>query len=271
MQKPPLIMGILNVTPDSFSDGGLYRDRESALRRAELMAREGADIIDVGGQSTRPGSEEVSVEEEVERTAGVIEAISSQIPVKISIDTMKFEVANEAVHQGATILNDLSGGRDPRMADLASKKGLEYILMHMQGTPATMQRDPQYPRGVLTEVKEFLKQRVAHLVEAGVPQNKIWVDPGIGFGKLLEHNLELLRHLDELSPLGERVVIGTSRKSFLALLAGDQKLPFELRLPGAIASNLWAYSKGASVFRIHDVGEFKRALTTWRQIADGGY
>jgi dihydropteroate synthase len=259
----PLIMGILNVTPDSFSDGGCFLDPEAAIRRAEQLVEEGADLIDVGGESTRPGAEEVPAAVERTRVIPVIKAIAARFPVRISVDTRKAEVAEEALAGGASVINDVSGGSDGRMLALAAAPGIDIILMHMQGSPATMQQAPAYPRGVVTEVAEFLGARVRSAGEQGVPPERVWVDPGIGFGKTVEQNVELLRGLARLVPIGTRLVVGTSRKSFLAKLA-----PGEDRLSGTIATNLWGLSQGASVFRVHDVAAFRRALVTWRALAE---
>ncbi|MBI4403286.1 MAG: dihydropteroate synthase [Deltaproteobacteria bacterium] len=268
MRNEPLIMGILNVTPDSFSDGGLYFDRNSALDRARQMSQEGADIIDVGAESTRPGAMPVNVQEELNRVLPVLDLVKP-LAGRISIDTTKYEVAREAVEHGASILNDVSGGSDIRMAELAAEHSLDVILMHRQGTPATMQVCPEYPQGVVHEVFEYLSQRARKFEEAGVVKEKIWVDVGIGFGKTFEQNCQLLRHLDRFNQIAGRVVIGTSRKSFLGKMLGEEPaLPVDRRCPGTLASNLWAYSQGASVFRVHDVGEFKLALTTWRKIVN---
>lgn len=270
MREPPLIMGILNVTPDSFSDGGRYFDSDRALCHAVEMVQEGADIIDVGGESTRPRSVGVSVEEELERTVPVIQRICRELQVRVSIDTSKAEVAAEAIRAGATLVNDVTAGQDVRMAMVVAESNVDVILMHMQGTPLTMQGSPQYPKGVVTEVREYLEERVRAFHECGVGRDRVWVDPGIGFGKTVDHNLELLKHLDEFLKLGRRVVIGTSRKSFLSAILGGGNLPMELREAGTLASNLWARLKGASVFRVHEVGPVKRALQTWEAISAEG-
>lgn len=257
-------MGILNVTPDSFS--GSHPSLDEALRHAERMVAEGADIIDIGGESTRPGSASVGEAEELRRTLPVIEGIRARFPIRLSIDTQKFEVAKQAIGAGASIVNDVSGGADVRMARLAAQTGADYIVMHMQGTPKTMQLAPEYPRGVVLEVHDYLKARAALLGEAGLPAANIWVDPGFGFGKTLEQNLELLKGLESFIGIGARVVVGTSRKSFLARLLGNPALSFEAREAGTLASNLFAHTRGASVFRVHCVGEFRRALSTWEAV-----
>lgn len=263
MPKSPLLMGVLNMTPDSFSGDGLAGELSRAVDRAAAMVAEGADCLDIGGESTRPGAEAVSTDEELSRTIPLIEAVAKRFTVRVSIDTRHYEVAKAAVAAGATILNDISAGSDIRMASLAAAHALDVILMHMQGNPQTMQTAPTYPRGVVAEVKEFLQARVAAFEEAGVLKENIWVDPGIGFGKTLEHNLALMHYLNGFNSVGGRLVIGTSRKSFLAKLLGNPALPMAERAEATVASNLWAYTQGVSVFRVHDVGAFRRALTTW--------
>ncbi|MBI1862477.1 MAG: dihydropteroate synthase, partial [Deltaproteobacteria bacterium] len=261
-----LIMGVLNVTPDSFSDGGQFVSVDRAIRQALLMVSEGAHIIDVGGESSRPGAQAISASEELDRVAPVIEKLSQAVDVRISVDTRKYEVACDAVSLGATLLNDISGGADLRMAQLACAGELDVILMHMNGEPGTMQLSPEYPEGVVPEVKRFLRDRVRAFEEVGVAPERIWVDPGIGFGKQLGDNLELLDRIGEFSDLAGRVVVGTSRKSFLATVLEEANLPMDLRREGTLASNLWAYQNGATVFRVHDVGPLARALKTWDAI-----
>lgn len=260
-------MGVLNVTPDSFSDGGRYLAPGDALAGAVALAEAGADIVDVGGESARPGAAPVVLQEELDRVIPVIEAIRARLAVRISVDTRKFEVAREAVSRGATIVNDISGGGDVRLAELAATSRIDVILMHMRGDPRTMQADPQYSRGVVEEVVEFLAWRARAFEELGVRREQIWLDPGIGFGKTLSHNLELVRRAEEIVGIGNRVVLGASRKSFLARVLGDPDLPMALRKEGHIAACLWAYSKGVSVFRVHDPAETRRALQTWRAIS----
>lgn len=266
----PLVMGVLNVTPDSFSDGGKFLDRDQAILQAERLVLDGADIIDVGGESTRPGAAQVSAQQEMDRVLPVIEAITAELSVEISIDTSKAPVAEAAVRLGASIVNDVTAGSDPEMARLGAEHDVRFILMHMRGNPRTMQQAPEYPRGVASEVRFYLADRVRAFNEAGIGPDRLWIDPGIGFGKTLEHNLELLRDLDLFQGVAERVVVGTSRKSFLSTLIGGAGQPVEAREPGTIASNLWAFTKGASVFRVHDVAAMKRALKTWEAIANGG-
>lgn len=266
MPKSPLFMGVINMTPDSFSGDGLKGKVETALERVETLVREGASIIDIGGESTRPGSAAVTTQEEIERTLPIIERVRKRFDAQISIDTQKAEVAEAALRAGAHLVNDISAGGDPKMAQVVARYGATVVLMHMQGTPQTMQNSPSYPEGVVFEVAKFLMERGQLFENQGVSREKIWVDPGIGFGKTLEHNLALLKDLRAFSKLGERLVIGTSRKSFLARLLGDPLLPMPLRSEGTLASNLWAWTQGASVFRVHDVGALKRAFATWEAI-----
>ncbi len=253
----PLIMGVLNATPDSFSDGGRFEGLEDAVAHGARLDEEGADVIDVGGESTRPGAEPVPTEEEVRRTAGVIERLVPGTRARLSIDTTKVEVARAAVGAGAGVVNDVSAFRaEPEMAGLVASARVDCCLMHMLGEPRTMQRDPRYD-DVVGEVRSFLEERLAFAVGEGVPEERVWLDPGIGFGKTLEHNLELLRRLDEIVAIGRPVVIGTSRKSFLGKITGRAE---DTRLPGTIATNVLAYERGASIFRVHDVAPVTDAL-----------
>lgn len=270
MPKSPLIMGVLNMTPDSFSGDGLKGQLNEAVVRAAKMVEEGAAILDIGGESTRPGAAEVPAEEEMDRTLPLIAALKARMDVRLSIDTRKGAVAEAALRAGATIVNDISGGSDAALAAAVARHKATVVLMHMQGNPTTMQDNPTYAGGVVKEVAEYLAGRVEKFEEAGVSRENIWVDPGIGFGKTLEHNLTLMRDLRAFSSLAERVVIGTSRKSFLARLLGDPQLPIALRGEGTVASNLWAWTQGASVFRVHDVGALKRAFATWEAIIHAG-
>ncbi len=253
------VMGVVNVTPDSFSDGGLYLDPEAAIAHGLELEREGAAILDVGGESTRPGASSVEAAEELRRVLPVVEGlISSAVNAQISIDTSKAPVAAEALDAGATLVNDVTAFRgDPEMAGVVASRGVDCCLMHMLGDPRTMQRDPHY-EDVVGEVKAFLEARMAVAVAAGVGEERIMLDPGIGFGKTLEHNLELLRRLEEIVALGRPVVVGTSRKSFLGWITGRE--PDE-RLAGTIATNVLAYERGARVFRVHDVAPVYDALS----------
>lgn len=257
MTMHPQIMGILNVTPDSFSDGGLFADPARAVERALQMEAEGADIIDIGGESTRPGAEPVSVEEEKRRVLPVIQGIRRRSNISISIDTMKASVAAEALEAGAKIINDVSAGRfDPEMLPLAARAQVPICLMHMKGEPRTMQQNPYYD-DVVAEVKGFLRERIAAARAVGVDQKNIWIDPGIGFGKRLEDNLALLKNLDQFAELGCPILIGPSRKSFIGQLTGA---PVEARLPGTLASLAIAVQKGAQILRVHDVAAVRQFL-----------
>jgi dihydropteroate synthase len=252
------IMGVVTVTPDSFSDGGLFLDAEAAVAHARELEEEGADILDIGGESTRPGADPVAADEELRRVVPVIERLAADGGgAQISIDTSKLAVAEAAVAAGATYVNDVTAFRhDPALAGLVADRGLDCCLMHMRGEPRTMQRDPVYD-DVVSEVKAFLEERLAAAVAAGVPEQRIQLDPGIGFGKTPAHNLELLRRLDEIVALGRPVVVGTSRKSFLGTVTGREVAD---RLPGTIATNVLALTRGASVFRVHDVRPVRDAL-----------
>jgi dihydropteroate synthase len=238
----PLVMGVLNVTPDSFSDGGQWLDRDSAVLHGVDMFAEGADVVDVGGESTRPGAEPVSVAEELARVVPVVEALSPH--GRVSVDTRKAEVAEAAVQVGATLVNDVSAS----LHEVAARLGVGWVAMHMRGQPATMQDDPYYD-DVLGEVRDFLVERAERAKAAGVEE--VWIDPGIGFGKTIEHNLALLRHLDMLVATGLPVVVGTSRKSFLGRLTGGA--PAEDRLEASVATATWAMAQGAGMVRVHDV------------------
>jgi dihydropteroate synthase len=255
---PPFtLMGVVNVTPDSFSDGGLFLEAEAAIEHGLRLADEGAAILDVGGESTRPGAEPVPEQEELERVMPVVEALAAA-GRRVSIDTTKLEVARAALAAGATIVNDVSAFRSsPEMAGLVAAEEADCCLMHMLGEPRTMQVDPRYD-DVVGEVKAFLEERLAFAVAEGVPEERVWLDPGIGFGKTVDHNLELLRRLDEIVAIGRPVVVGTSRKSFLGKLAGGR--PEGQRLPGTIATNVMALERGASIFRVHDVAPVADAL-----------
>jgi dihydropteroate synthase len=236
-------MGVLNVTPDSFSDGGQWFDHGAAIERGLAMADEGADVVDVGGESTRPGADPVDEAEELRRVLPVVEALAGR--VRVSIDTTKAKVAEEAVSAGATLVNDVSA----TLHDVAARGGAGWVAMHMQGTPRTMQAEPHYD-DVVAEVAEFLAERVGAARASGV--GEVWVDPGIGFGKTAEHNLTLLRHLRRLAPEGVPLLVGTSRKSFLGRLTGDA--PADDRLEASLATAVWAADQGAAMVRVHDVG-----------------
>jgi dihydropteroate synthase len=251
-------MGVVNVTPDSFSDGGLYLDSPAAVEHGLALAAEGAAILDVGGESTRPGAAPVSDHEELGRVLPVVEELAAA-GHRVSIDTTKVAVARDALDAGASIVNDVSAFRfDPGLAGLVAEREAHCCLMHMLGEPRTMQEDPRYD-DVVSEVKAFLEERLAFAVAEGVAEEQVWLDPGIGFGKTAAHNLELLRRLDEIVAVGRPVVIGTSRKSFLGKLAGGK--PDGERLPGTIATNVLALERGARIFRVHDVAPVLDALT----------
>jgi len=252
IEKSVAVMGILNVTPDSFYDGKRYFDANAAVERALAMAEDGADIIDIGGESTRPGAEPVSAEEELRRVMPVLEKVVEKISVPVSIDTYKADVAKRALDAGARIVNDVSALRfDARMVEVVAERGAYVVLMHMRGTPRDMQENPVYD-DVVAEVKEFLAERTQFAARNGIDGGKIIIDPGIGFGKKLEHNLELLGRLSEFLELEKPVLVGTSRKSFIGQLVG---VPAEERFPGTAASVALAIREGASMVRVHDVRE----------------
>lgn len=251
-----LLIGVVNVTPDSFSDGGLYLNPERAIRHGRKLIDEGAEVLDIGGESTRPGSEGVTADDELARVAPVLEKLAGG-GARISIDTSKSAVAEAALDAGAEIVNDITALRsDPELAGLCAERGCGVLLMHMLGTPRTMQEDPTY-EDVVDDVRAFLAERIEHALTAGVAEERIWVDPGIGFGKTLEHNLVLLRRLGELRSLGRPICVGTSRKSFIGKVTGRD---VDERLGGTIASNVLALANGAEVFRVHDVRPVREAL-----------
>ena len=257
MGPDPVLMGILNVTPDSFSDGGEFFDPERAVARAQTMLGEGAQVVDVGGESTRPGSDPVSPEEELCRVLPVIQGILAARPdAVVSLDTYRASTAAAALDTGARLINDVTALSDPRMADLVAERGCPVILMHMLGEPKTMQKDPRY-EDVVREVRDFLAHRAERAIRAGVTEENIVLDPGIGFGKTVEHNLALLNRLDALVALGFPVLVGASRKSFLGKVSGREP---ESRLFGTIATNVLAYERGATIFRVHDVRANREAL-----------
>ncbi len=246
----PLVMGVLNVTPDSFSDGGRFLAQADAVAHARRMLAEGADILDIGGESTRPGSEPVSAREEAERVIPVIREVVQEADPVISIDTQKSVVAEAALEAGAQIVNDVSALRtDPALADLVAQRGVPVVLMHMQGRPKTMQRNPTYGE-VVGDVRDWLAERLEYALEQGIGEDKIIVDPGFGFGKTLRHNLELLRRLHELHRLGLPLMVGTSRKSMLGMILD---LPEDERLYGTLATVASAVLSGCHIVRVHDV------------------
>jgi dihydropteroate synthase len=259
----PKLMGVVNVTPDSFSDGGLYLDADAAVAHGAELVRDGADILDVGGESTRPGAAEVREDEELARIEPVVRALAGAGHV-VSIDTSKLAVAEAALDAGASIVNDVTALRgSPEIGGLCAERGAGLVLMHMQGDPRTMQASPVYD-DVVDDVKAFLAERLEAAVGSGVSEERIWLDPGIGFGKALEHNLELLRRLGELRELGRPLVVGTSRKSFIGKIDGSEVGD---RLGGSIASSVLAMVAGADVLRVHDVAEVAQAIEVAAAIA----
>ena len=263
---PPVVMGIINTTPDSFSGDGVAGCRSVAVRKGLDMMRSGAAFVDVGGESTRPGAAPVSVAEELRRTVDVVRALADKHPGRISIDTMKADVAEAALKAGASIVNDVSALRAPRMVDVVAEHDASVIVMHMQGTPRTMQRSPRY-KDVVEEVAAFLEERVSVAEDAGVRPNRIMIDPGIGFGKTVRHNLEILARLREFRRLGKPIVVGASRKSFIGKLTGEEP---EARLPGSLAAAVLAASDGANVLRVHDVKETCQALSVFWEVSRRG-
>ena len=253
-------MGILNVTPDSFSDGGRYFSFEDAVRSAMRMVQDGADLIDVGGESTRPGAESVTVEEEIRRAVPVIEALTAQ-GIFVSIDTMKPVVAAKALEAGAFMVNDVSGFRDPAMFGLVAERKCSVCVMHMQGEPRTMQANPTY-EDVVADIRAYLTERGQALLSAGLEREQIWIDPGIGFGKTAAHNIRLVNELNSFVATGFPVLIGVSRKSFIGKILGAEGklLSVEDRLEGTLAAQVVAQMKGAKVIRAHDVLASRRAI-----------
>lgn len=263
------IMGILNITPDSFSDGGKFFNTAAAVAQAEQMIADGADIIDIGGESTRPGAKPVSKEDEMARVIPVIDALRKNLKnsaLVISIDTQKPEVAEAALAHGANMVNDVTGLRDPAMRVAVAKYNVPVVIMHMQGEPRTMQKSPTYD-DVVEEIKIFFKQRVAEAEAAGIARANITLDPGIGFGKTVEHNLLILKNLREFVVLGSPVLVGPSRKSFIGAITGG--LPVDERLEGTLAAVAAAIMNGAAIVRVHDVKETKRATQIVDAILSG--
>ncbi|MBC7266738.1 MAG: dihydropteroate synthase [Coriobacteriia bacterium] len=260
-------MGIVNVTPDSFSDGGEHATADAAVEHGLRLVREGADILDVGGESTRPGSDEVPPDVESARVLPVVERLAREAGVPVSIDTRHAEVAHAALASGASIVNDVAGFRDSAMVEVAAASDAGLVVMHMLGEPKSMQANPRYD-DVVAEVRAFLERQATALVAAGVAPERICVDPGIGFGKTLDHNLALLRALSELASLGYPVLVGASRKRMIGDLTGEPEP--KRRLGGSVAVALWAATHGASVVRVHDVRETKQALTVWGALEGSG-
>jgi dihydropteroate synthase len=252
----PIVMGVVNVTPDSFSDGGLWLDPDKAITHARELVADGAGILDIGGESTRPGASPVPAEEQLRRVVPVFEGLRG-IDARLSIDTTKAQVAKAAIDAGADIVNDVTALRDdPDLAGLCADAKVTVCLMHMLGEPRTMQDDPHYD-DVVDDIKAFLTERLEHAVAAGIAEDKVWLDPGIGFGKTVDHNLELLGRLEELAAIGRPIVVGTSRKGFIGKISGAD---IEGRVPGTIATNVIALGNGAEVFRVHDVAAVAQAL-----------
>ena len=260
----PLVMGILNVTPDSFSDGGLCLDPAAAVEQGRQMAAAGADCLDVGGESTRPGASPVSVEEELQRVLPVIRGLAAAVRVPISIDTSKAAVAAEALAAGATIVNDVTALRDPAMAAVIARARASVILMHMRGSPGTMQHAPRYHH-LIGEVSRFLRQAARQAAHAGIAPNRIFLDPGLGFGKTVQHNLALLQALPRLTALGCPLVLGPSRKSFIGRVLD---VPVDERLPGTLACLALAHRHGVRMVRVHDVAPAVGFLRMLSAIAD---
>ena len=257
MESEFRLMGVVNVTPDSFSDGGAFLEADAAIAQGRRLVAEGADLVDVGGESTRPGAAPVSADEEIERVLPVVEAIAGDGKATVSIDTSKLEVAEAALAAGAGYVNDVTAFRAaPELAGLVAQAGVDCCLMHMRGEPRTMQVDPRYD-DVVADVAAFLEERLAFAVREGVPEERVHLDPGIGFGKTIDHNLELLRRLDEIAALGRPVVVGTSRKSFLGKITGRDVTE---RVPATVATSVIAYLNGARIFRVHDVAATRDAL-----------
>ncbi|MCU0607471.1 MAG: dihydropteroate synthase [Candidatus Edwardsbacteria bacterium] len=261
----PLLMGIVNVTPDSFSDGGRYDTTDTALARALELAGEGADIIDIGGESTRPGAAGVTAEQEIDRVVPVVAALARRTDVPVSVDTYKSAVAQRCLDAGASVINDISGLRfDPAMAGIAARYHAGLVLMHIKGTPQDMQRDPVY-EDLLGEIASYLQGAIEIALAAGVERSAIAIDPGIGFGKTVAHNLTILKDLRHFERLDCPMVIGVSRKSFIGKL--NDGVPADQRLPGSIAAALAAIAAGAAVLRVHDVAATRQAVATHRAIA----
>ena len=259
-------MGILNVTPDSFSEGGRFFEVDDAVKHAVEMVADGTDIVDVGGESTRPGSDPVAVDEEIERVSSVIERLADEVPrIPISIDTRKAAVAGSALEAGATIVNDVSAGADPEMFDIVREHDAAVVLMHMKGEPKTMQAAPTYD-DVVGEVHEFLRERIEAAEFAGIDPERIAIDPGIGFGKDLGHNLELMQRADAFLDLGRPLLVGPSRKRFIGAILD---LPEDQRVEGTIGAVAWMVAHGAHVVRVHDVREVVRAVRVIDAIARG--
>jgi dihydropteroate synthase len=266
--RRPLIMGVLNVTPDSFSDGGRFFAPDAAVAHARQMCASGADILDIGGESTRPGAQRVDAAEQIRRILPVMEALGPEFPAILSVDTTRAEVARAAIDHGASIVNDISAGRDdPGIFLLVARTGVALILMHMQGQPANMQAAPTYGN-VTAEVMDFLDQRSRDAQAQGVSHQRILIDPGIGFGKTAGHNLQLLRELSQLRRLERPLVVGVSRKSFLGKITGESDA--SARVMGTAAAVAWCAANGADILRVHDVAQMTQVVRVVMAIRDGG-
>ena len=267
-KKQSLIMGILNVTPDSFSDGGKYLEKNIAINHALEMIDEGADIIDIGGESTRPFSDPVSLKEEISRVVPVIEGIRKESDVCISIDTTKSQVATAALNSGASVINDVSAMEvDQLMVDVALKFDCPLIIMHMKGTPKNMQDDPKY-ESLISDIKDYLLDRANFIISKGINSKKIVIDPGIGFGKTVENNFEIINNLKHFTSMDFPVLLGASRKSFIGI---SLNLPEEDRLEGSLAANIIGLQNGAKIFRVHDVAETNKALIIANKIFNSNH
>ena len=267
-KKQSLIMGILNVTPDSFSDGGKYLEKNTAINHALEMMDQGADIIDIGGESTRPFSDPVSLKEEISRVVPVIEGIRKESDVCISIDTTKSQVATAALNSGASVINDVSAMEvDPLMVDVALKFDCPLIIMHMKGTPKNMQDDPQY-ESLISDIKDYLLDRIDFIISKGINPKKIVIDPGIGFGKTVENNFEIIKNLNHFTTINFPVLLGASRKSFIGI---SLNLPEKDRLEGSLAANIIGLQNGAKIFRVHDVAETNKALIIANKIFNSNH
>lgn len=259
----PRLMGVVNVTPDSFSDGGLFLDPGVAVEHGLKLIGDGADILDIGGESTRPGSEPVPVEEEIRRVIPVIAGLADAGAL-ISIDTRRAAVMRAAIDAGARIVNDVTAlTGDPESTGVCAETGVDVVLMHMQGEPQTMQANPEYD-DVITDIHDYFRARIEALAKAGIDVEKIAVDPGIGFGKTVDHNLSLISHIDVFHTLGTPVVLGVSRKSFIARI--DRDVPPAERIAGSVAAAIAGWDRGAQIIRVHDVAETRQALAVWRAI-----
>lgn len=268
LSQGPLLMGILNVTPDSFADGGRYTTVPSALRRAEEMVQEGVAIIDVGGESTRPGADPVPLDVELKRVLPVVQTLASRFPsIPLSVDTTKAEVARQALEEGASLVNDVSALGDPWMSAVLRDHDGPVVLMHRRGDPRTMQQNPTYT-DVIQEIIGFFRERLAFAQSQGISLNRIILDPGIGFGKTTGHNLQILKRLPALAALGCPLMIGLSHKSFIGRILGGETTPLAPadRAEGSLAAHLWAAARGAHILRVHDVRSTARALALWRAL-----